>query len=263
MHTAHDIKGEFFSIEIEGNPATREELLGWDVRDRLGVVVTEPLGALDAGLLILLTATAFYDASNKRRMRPLYPDIFLFHVGGPWGSHIAFDFAPDHKEIFVAADPTEVLRAINNRGITHLMVPDRPRIPTNHRFKEPEAAIDRIKLCLAYGAGGSVRDADIRVTANPVSALLGSYESALYPNAFLDIMESTQTASEVRATNPDELEIMIAVQRARLREVSAEHPTHQRLAARIAHAKDADTLTDDYRHVDVQAALEMLHSAPR
>jgi hypothetical protein len=259
MHTAHDIKSEFFLIEVGDSPATRDELLDWGIRDRFGVVVSEPLGALGAGLMILLAATAFYDVSKPRRRRPLYPELFLFHAGGPWGSHISFDFAPDHKEVFVPRDPAEILRAVNNRGITHLLVPDCVRRPVKHRYKEPEAAVDRIKVCLAYGPAGEVSDADVRVTARPFAPLLGSYESALYPHALLEILENTGRSPEVRAVDSDELNIMLALQRARATEVSADHPGHQRAAKRVAQAKQQNALTETYRRIDVAAALEMLH----
>src|SRR5260221_12058737 len=106
MHTAFELKNSMFSVTIDGASATRQDLLDWDVRDRLGVLIAEPFGALGAGLLIQLVITAYYDMpSRKRRMRPSYPDVFLFHAGGPWGSHGTFDFWPDHKEGFVEPDP--------------------------------------------------------------------------------------------------------------------------------------------------------------
>jgi hypothetical protein len=258
VHMAYDIKKQFFSIKVEGEPTDRQDLLDWDLRDRLGVVVREPVGTIDAGLLIFLAVTAFYDAAKKRRMRPLYPDIFVFHAGGPWGMHSAFDFAPDHKEIFVDNDPVEMLRAINNRGITHLAVPDCPRKPVRHRYKEPEAAHDRIKRCFAYGRGGSAANSDVEISARPFSALVGTYESALYPRPFLELIDATGGAPEVRATNPEEIEYLKAMMRRRISEVDEKHPVFLRHAERVAKAKIDDHIVDHYRRIDISEALEML-----
>ena len=81
---------------------------------------------------------------------PLYPEIYLFHVGGTWGSGVGFDFWPDRKEVFLPADAREVLRSINSHAITHLAIPDGEPKDVTHRFKEPEAAHDRLKRCFAY-----------------------------------------------------------------------------------------------------------------
>jgi hypothetical protein len=111
MHTAYELNGDMFSVSIDGVAAHRDELLTWGPLDCLGVVIDRPVGALGAGLLILLAITALYDvADRKRRTRLIYPDIFLFHVGGPWGAFSGFDFWPDHKEIFLGLDRREILR---------------------------------------------------------------------------------------------------------------------------------------------------------
>ena len=52
-----------------------------------------------------------------------YPDYFALHVGQPHGSLRKLDVFPDHKEIVVPADAESIVRAINDRGITRLLVP--------------------------------------------------------------------------------------------------------------------------------------------
>ena len=46
-----------------------------------------PLGATGASMLIQLAITAFYDVKPSRREVTLYPEIYLFHVGGRHGNH--------------------------------------------------------------------------------------------------------------------------------------------------------------------------------
>src|SRR5947209_843676 len=160
MHTARQLNAELFEICKASEFSSREDLLpGWGPLDRLGVVMTEPFGAIGASHLIQLAITAFYDAVPSRREgtlrdkdpRALYPDIYLFHVGGEFGDHSAFDFWPARKEVFVPGDARFVLDAVNDRGITRLAVPDGESQPVEHEWKEPASARDRIKTVLVYG----------------------------------------------------------------------------------------------------------------
>lgn len=162
-----------FDLTWRGRPATREELFpDWGLHDRLGVVMTEPFGAVGASHLIQLSITAFYDARPSRRSgrrdgkdpRAIYPEIYLFHVGDRYGDHSAFDFRPARKEVFLERDARQVLDAINDRAITRLAVPDGDPIAIQHEWKEPAAARDRIVTAWAYSADGRVRDADWMVT---------------------------------------------------------------------------------------------------
>jgi hypothetical protein len=166
MHTATQLDVSQFSLSREGRAARREDLLpGWAAHDRLGVVVTEPFGAVGASHLIQIAITAFYDARPSRRGgRPggrrrdaVYPEIYLFHVGAAHGDHSAFDFWPARKEIIVDRDPLVVLDAINDRAVTRLAVPDRDPEPVVHEWKEPAAARDRIVSAFAYSPSGRVR----------------------------------------------------------------------------------------------------------
>ena len=75
MHTAVELNADLFSVEIDGRPVSREELLGgWVGTDRFGIVVDSPYGAVGSSLLIQLTITSFYDTRPERRdRRPQYP----------------------------------------------------------------------------------------------------------------------------------------------------------------------------------------------
>jgi len=169
MHTARQLAASQFSVIHRDVPSSREELLpDWAPHDRLGVVVTEPFGAVGASHLIQLAITAFYDARPNRRAGRLdgvhpdavYPEIYLFHVGGAFGDHSAFDFWPARKEVSVPANALAVLDAINDRAITRLAVPDGSPSPVEHEWKEPAAARERIASAFAYAASGRVTAAD-------------------------------------------------------------------------------------------------------
>lgn len=126
MHTATELSEAFFAIEMDGRPASREDMLpGWDLDDRFGILIDSPLGAVGASHLIQLTITAFYDVSPERRSsRAQYPEIYAFHVGAMYGDLSFYDFWPPRKEVLVERSGLEVLAALNDHRITRLALPE-------------------------------------------------------------------------------------------------------------------------------------------
>ena len=125
MHTATQFDSEMFSIIADGGNITAEELLpDWHVYDRVGVVIHEPFGAVGASMLMQV-ATAMYFAHLRAVGQDLnYPELYTFNVGERFGDLSAFDVWPDSREVLTDRDPVAVLQAINDRGITRLLVPD-------------------------------------------------------------------------------------------------------------------------------------------
>ncbi len=261
MHTAFELKKGMFSAELNGRGIDPYELFDWGPLDRLGVVIDRRVGALGAGLMTLLAACAFYDVPTaKRRKNPLYPEIYLFHVGGPWGNFINFDFWPDHKEVFLPADPQEVLRALNHCAITHLAIPDRSRKPIEHRFKEPEAAQDRIKRCFAYGVDGEVAAADVTLSSTTMS-ILNNYDGVLEIDSFLQNIATAESPIPLRLQSRSEeenrrsFELVSARVKAELRK---DDPDHIAARRRIDDARKTGCIVEQYRRISVAEALEML-----
>lgn len=174
MHTAIELASSDFAIEIAGRPGSLKEVFeGFTDRDRLGVIVRQPCGAIGASALILAAVTAFYDIQRDRHGPDgffIYPDYFLFHVGKRWGDHGMLDVWPSHKEVVVAEDDAEaLLRAVNDRAVTRLLVDDCE--PRNQAFERESlaSARDRIVSALAYSAEGRVAEPDVIVTGNRVT----------------------------------------------------------------------------------------------
>ena len=175
MHTTADLSSSSFSIRVDGTPGDVESVFaGFSDRDRLGVVVREPCGAVGASALILAAITAYYDVWKARAADFfIYPDYFLFHAGRLLGDHGQLDIWPPHKEVVVEDDAEQLLRAINDRGVTRLLVPDRDSpngASGSHLERESLAsAHDRIVTSLAYAAAGRVAGADVRIAGNGVT----------------------------------------------------------------------------------------------
>jgi len=172
VHSTEDFRSASFAISVAGAPAALEDVLpGFGALDRLGIVVRTPGGATGASLLVLAAVTAFYD-----RQRALadeffaYPDYFCFHVGAPRGEHGMLDVWPPHKEVVVpAGEPEELLRAVNDRGVTRLVVAE--GAPSAPAF-EPEtlaSARARIVTALAYAPHGRAAGADVEIAGNDAS----------------------------------------------------------------------------------------------
>lgn len=259
MHTSRQLDRSLFAIEIEGRAATREDLFpDWGPLDRFGVVIAEPFGAVGASYLLQLAITAFYDARPQRRgrERPVYPDVFVFHVGGRFGDHAFFDVYPPRKEVFVANEPAAILDAVNDRGITRLAVPDRIGEPGRHGWKEPAQALDRIVGAWAYSAAGRTEGADVAVTATSPLAEANA-KITLHPT------QSYQEQQEARAAIGD-ISVPATEMLAPAVDREAEVSKADRDAIRDAR-KDLDGPSgrvETYRRIDVESALGMLHRGP-
>jgi hypothetical protein len=172
VHTT-GLRSDEFRIVIAGRPETLGGLFdGFHEHDRLGIVLTDDDGAAGAAILILAAVTAFYDCLRARG-EPFfaYADYFAFHVGRRRGSLRKLDVYPDHKEVVVPADAEAVARAINDRGITRLLVPDVPGRPAAIARETRDSAHRRIVTALAYAGDGSPAGADVSVSGNAASAV--------------------------------------------------------------------------------------------
>lgn len=166
MHTTEDLSSSSFSITADHRSMEVADLFpDFDERDRLGVVVRSPCGAVGASALILATVTTFYDIQRQHaRDFFVYPDYFLFHVGGPLGDHKMLDIFPSHKEVVVENSAEDILRAINDRAVTRLLVEDTP--PSEPTLGRATLASTNILSAIAYSPSGRVARADLSVAGN-------------------------------------------------------------------------------------------------
>jgi hypothetical protein len=181
MHSSRELRSSSFEVRVDGRPAGIPDLFdGFGEQDRLGVVMSRPCGAVGASALIAATITAFYDFHRARGDDFfVYPDYYLFHVGRPLGDHARLDVWPRRKEVVVGEDPQEILEAIDDRGITRLVVEDGEPADATLEDEVVASARGRIGTCLAYSPAGRVEDADVEIAGNPVTE--GYVEAILDP----------------------------------------------------------------------------------
>jgi hypothetical protein len=246
MHSSRELRSSSFRIALDGREVQLTELFdGFGERDRLGVVVRSPCGAVGASALITAAVTAFYDIQRGRGPDFfVYPDYFLLHVGRPLGDHSMLDIWPSHKEPVVEDEPERILEGVNDRAITRLVVEEgQPAEPTFER-ETLASARDRIVTCLAYSPTGRVRDDEVRIASNPVTE--GYVDAVLDPEGHLDELraedEPTGTYAEAIAARAGEVEPAV---RSRIREARA---------ALVEHGAPVET----YRRIGLDDALALL-----
>ena len=253
MHTASQLSAGMFRIELGRGPASLRQLLsGWTAASRLGVVVREPLGALGASFLMQAATVAFYDARPRRRRRPLYAEIFLFHVGDRFGSHAPLDIWPPRKEVFVGFAAQDLLAAINNCAITHLALPEAPVRVVKHHYKEPDAALDRMKAAWLYAAGGRVADGDVTIAVRDGPAL-DDIETAIWPEALLEAVEAGPVDDHPKVAEKRRFANSV---RSRYCEVAPED--RERMARRRAELRTNDAALETYRRIPIAEAIARL-----
>ncbi|MEW9672554.1 hypothetical protein [Ammoniphilus sp. 3BR4] len=170
MHSTKIISSADFSFTLDGHLASLEDVFpGLHTQDRIGVVVRRPGGATGASGLLMATIARFYDSyrskiGNEIGKLRIYPECFIFHVGKSHGNHADMDIWPPHREVVVEDDPEKILEAINDRGITRLIVEDTPPLSAKFLRETISSAEHRIISTLAYSATGRVKKADVSVT---------------------------------------------------------------------------------------------------
>jgi len=171
VHSSEELRSSAFRITLAGRPAAMADVLpGFAAADRIGIVVRRPCGAVGASALIMAAITAFYDEQRSAGEDFfIYPDYYVFHVGRRQGTHNRLDIWPPHKEVVVADEPEEVLRAINDRAITRLIVEDGAPGDGSFAPETVASAEARIVSAIAYDANGRTRDADIAIGSNDVT----------------------------------------------------------------------------------------------
>jgi hypothetical protein len=204
MHTT-GLRSHDFAITVAGETATLHDVFpGFDGRDRLGIVIHQRLGAAGAGSLILAAVTAFYD-HLRATGEPFfaYADYFAFHVGAHHGTLRKLDVYPAHKEVVVPNAAEPILEAINDRGVTRLLVPQAPSAapaPTELELeRETRHSAQRlIRTALVYSPTGETTAADVLVR--------GSAQSDAYIDAMLANPEGEshepRPAQSFRRTDP-------------------------------------------------------------
>lgn len=172
MHTVEELHDEDFEYRIDGRIVPRGDVLPHIVpADRVGVVMNAGSDGLGAGNFLLSCVIAFYSRLRATESDAFgYPDYYTFQTTSEPADYRMLDVYPDHKNVRVDRDPERILRAVNDRAINILLVPnDRKRPPTIDDVSR-HSAERRIDRCYLYAPDGTLDDPgfSIHVPREPV-----------------------------------------------------------------------------------------------
>lgn len=129
MHASEVLHTAEFKIEKDGEPQDLWDIFpGFRHTEKLGIVSVTPGDAMRAAPLLCAAIGAFYeDVRRHTKDFYVYPNFFMFHVGGGLhGYHSPLEIWPQTREVEVENDPQALLAALNDRGITRLILPTAP-----------------------------------------------------------------------------------------------------------------------------------------
>ncbi|MGK5115688.1 hypothetical protein [Geodermatophilus sp. CPCC 205506] len=196
------MKTREFTYSVRGNAATFDDVLpDFDRNERLGIVSRTAGSSLRAAGLLLAAVGRFYEIRlAESEDFYAYPNFFVFHVGDLHGYHGMIDVWPEHKEVIVGKGPESIVSAVNDRGITRLLIEEAPRARGLMARETVEGLRESLKTAYTFDPFGAGLDgADVVVT--PSSTAVGSIaESARASSSILGSELAEHLAS--RAAEP-------------------------------------------------------------
>jgi hypothetical protein len=172
VHATEILTSADFAFTVGGHKAFLEDVFPRsNEHDRIGVVVRWSGGATGASSLLMAAMTRFYDfhrsrLGNERGNLRIYPECFVFHIGERRGNYRRMDVWPPHREVVVEDDPEQILEAINDRGVTRLLVEDATPSSTTFLRETISSTGQRIVSALAHSPTGRVDQADVTVMSS-------------------------------------------------------------------------------------------------
>lgn len=168
MHTADELTAADFTYRRDGETVAREDVLPRITpRTRVGLVMGSRTAGLGAGAFVLSCVTAFYDRLRERGEEFFeYPDFYTFQTVDEPTDYQMFDIYPDHKHVGVGADAggERLLRAITDRAIDVLLVPEGPADAPDVADITRRSAERRLDACYVYAADGRLDDAGFEIS---------------------------------------------------------------------------------------------------
>ena len=165
MHTAEALSATDFQYRPTDRTRTgTDSIPDVTVSDRLGVVTRDPFDAIGAATFVLSCVTDFYDAYRAAADDfYAYPDYFTFQSDGRPVDYRWFDIWPDHKNVETDPDAESVLRAVNDRAIDVLLIPDGPTNDPDLEAVTREAFERRIDECYLYAPDGRLDESSFSI----------------------------------------------------------------------------------------------------
>lgn len=166
MHTLHDLSATDFRYQSGSQAVERNEVMPEvGVSHRLGLVMGTGDEGLGAANFLLSCVIAFYDTLRERKEEFFeYPDFYTFQATTDPADYRMFDVFPDHKDVEVEPEAETILRAVNDRGITTLLVPSRPPNQPDIEDVTLRSAERTIEQAFLYSPSGQLDEAEFQIS---------------------------------------------------------------------------------------------------
>lgn len=173
MHTLHDLSAADFRYRTNGRTVDRAAVMpAIDVADRVGIVMGAGDEGLGAANFLLSCVIDFYDTLRERTDEFFqYPDFYTFQATADPADYRMFDVYPDHKNVEVEAEAEAILRAVNDRGISILLVADRPQEHPDIEDVTRRSAERTLEQAFLYNSAGRLAGGgfEISLPRHPVA----------------------------------------------------------------------------------------------
>lgn len=160
MHTLDELEAADFRYVSDGRAVPKNEMMPEiAIGDRLGIVMGHGTEGIGAGNFILSSVIDFYDTLREQNEDFFeYPDFYTFQATTDPADYRMFDIYPNHKNVVTDADGEAILRAVNDRAIDILLVPNRS--PSSPQIEDVtrRSAERRIESCFLYSQQGQLDD---------------------------------------------------------------------------------------------------------
>lgn len=170
MHTSEELRASDFTYRADGTVVDREEVMpAVGPETRVGVAMGTGAEGTAAGNFVLSCVTAFYDHLRQTREDFFeYPNYYTFQTTDDPADYRMLDVYPDHKNVALDPDGEQLVRAITDRAIDVLVVPETDAEPAVEDVTR-HSAERRVDHCYRYAADGKLDDADfsVAVSAEP------------------------------------------------------------------------------------------------
>lgn len=165
MHTADELEAADFDYRADGKSVSRREVLPpIGLTDRVGVVMGVPTEGLDAGNFVLSGVTAFYDRLRETAGDFFeYPGFYTFQVATDPADYMMLDIYPDHKNVAVDADGETLVRAVADRAIDVLLVPNRPTGSPDIADVTRRSVERQVECCYQYAGAEPLAEFDFTI----------------------------------------------------------------------------------------------------
>lgn len=165
MHTAEELCRTDFEYRADGQLVSRSEVVPIITPDdRIGVVMGAGTDGIGAGNFVLFCVTAFYDHLREAKDGFFeYPDYYTFQATTDPADYRMLDIYPDHKNVTVEPEAEQLLRSINDRAITILLVPEVPIKTPEIKEITRRSAERRIDYCFLYASDGRPTEAGFSI----------------------------------------------------------------------------------------------------